>query len=91
MQHAGPGTRTRCPKQPQPRGEGVLKAEGFQALDPRQQVGLLFLHQHGPAEGLLQGPAAAVAVPSRQHDLTRTGPLLQKCQVGLGQRRHIDQ
>ena len=62
MHHAGSRGGTGGPEQAQAGRKGPFLAKGLQLLHPRQQVGLLLLHQHRPAQGLLESAGAAVAL-----------------------------
>lgn len=74
MEHAGPRTGSRRPEQTQSRQKLVLRAERDQPLHAGQEIGLLLLHEHGPAEAFLQAPAAAMAIASEQHDRACAAP-----------------
>jgi hypothetical protein len=72
-------------------GHQLIKLARFELLGQGAERETEHGHRGAEAEGLLQGPATAVAVSPRQHDLTRAGPLLQEGQVGLRQGRSINQ
>ena len=67
MHHAGPRSWAWRPEHAHPRPQAMLPGEAGELLDPRQQIGLLLLHQHPPAQGLLKTATAAVAVTACQH------------------------
>jgi hypothetical protein len=72
----------------------MLLGESGELLDPRQQIGLLLLHQHPPAQGLLKTATAAVAVTACQHQGAGTHcgrALLKHGEIRLVERRTIHQ
>ena len=87
MQHAGPGRRTGCPKQLHPRCQGMFSRKACALPHPGQEVGLLLLHQHGPADGLLKAAAAPMPLATGEHDRAwahlERAPL-EHLQIGLG-------
>jgi hypothetical protein len=72
----------------------MLIGKTGELLDPRQQVGLLLLHQHPPAKGFLKTAAAPMAITARQHKGAWTpccGALLKHGEIGLVKSRAIHQ
>jgi hypothetical protein len=56
-----------------------------------QQVGLLLLHQHLPAGGLLNAATAAMALPTGEHQGALATSAPQEFQIGRGEARAVDQ
>ena len=94
MHHAGPRCWAWRPEHAHPGAQAMHLGEGGELLDPRQQVGLLLLHQHPPAKGLLKTAAAAMAVTAREHQgawTHRSRALLKHGEIRLVERRTIHQ
>ena len=60
MHDTGSGRGPRRPQQPDPRRRCVFGSERLNPLHIGEEIGLLLLHQHSPAGGLLNAAAAAV-------------------------------
>jgi hypothetical protein len=94
MHHAGPRGWAWSPEHAHSGPQAMLLGEGSELFDPRQQIGLLLLHQHPPAKGLLKTTATAMAVTARQHQgawTHRCRALLKHGEIRLVESRTVDQ
>ena len=93
MQHAAAGRGARCPEQAQACRGGVRVCESLERIDAWQQIGLLFLHQHRPAQVFLQASHAPMALSTGENDwgCTACRQLLQGLEAAFGQGRAVDQ
>ena len=93
MHHTAAGSWTGCPQQPQSISGGVFGSKRDQRLHIGQQVSLLLLDDHRPAEAFLQAPQAAVPFAAGQNDPSRppSCQFSQGREGGLRERRTVDQ
>ena len=84
------GRGARGPTQVVAGAEGVLRAERFKSRHVGEEVGLLLLQGHRPAQRVLEATRAPVAIPAGQDQATWAA-LLEEVQVRLAQTRTIDQ